>query len=107
MLDVGEDDDIVLKLSFLFTEEDGVCFGCGEVMFVLLAESFTGFYEIVVVVKGFDCLLKTDGDEEADDDGGDMDEEVAPGVGGVVRWMDVEHEWLQGIRNMLADRREG
>jgi hypothetical protein len=27
----------------------------------------------------FDRLLKTDGDEQADDDGGDVDEEVAPG----------------------------
>ena len=31
------------------------------------------------------------GDEEAEDDGGDVDEEVAPGVGGVVGRVDVEH----------------
>jgi hypothetical protein len=29
-------------------------------------------------------LLEADGDDEAEDDGGDMDEEVSPGIGGVV-----------------------
>jgi hypothetical protein len=43
------------------------------------------------VVDGFDGLLEADGDEQTDADGGDVDEEVAPGVGGVVGWVDVEH----------------
>jgi hypothetical protein len=46
---------------------------------------------LVTVVEGLDGLLETDGDEQADGDGGDMDEEVSPGAGGVVGGMDVEH----------------
>jgi hypothetical protein len=47
--------------------------------------------QLMVTVQGFDTLLQADGDEEADDDGDDVDEEVAPGAGGVVGWVDVEH----------------
>jgi hypothetical protein len=36
-----------------------------------------------------DRLLEADGDEKADDDGGDVDEEVSPGVGGVSGRVDV------------------
>jgi hypothetical protein len=43
----------------------------------------------VALVEGFDGLLEGDGDEEADADGGDVEEEVAPGVGGCVGWVDV------------------
>ena len=46
---------------------------------------------LVVVVEGFDGLLEAHSDDEADDDGGDVEEEVAPGVGGVVGRVDVEH----------------
>jgi hypothetical protein len=35
----------------------------------------------MAVVEELDGLLETDGDEQANDDGGDVDEEVAPGVG--------------------------
>ena len=47
---------------------------------------------LVAVVNRFDALLEADGDEETDDDGGDVDEEFAPGAGGVRRWVDVEHD---------------
>jgi hypothetical protein len=40
-------------------------------------------------VKQLDGLFEADGDEKADDDGGDVDEEVSPGVGGGVGWVDV------------------
>jgi len=46
---------------------------------------------LVAVVEGFDGLFESNGDDEADDDGGDVEEEVAPGVGGVVGRVDVEH----------------
>jgi hypothetical protein len=36
-------------------------------------------------------LFEAYGDEEADDYGDDVDEEIAPGAGGVVRGVDVEH----------------
>jgi hypothetical protein len=46
---------------------------------------------LVLVVNGFDGLFEAYGDEQADDDGGDVDEEVFPRVGGFVRRVDVEH----------------
>ena len=46
---------------------------------------------LVAAVKELDGLLEADGDEQANADGGDMDEEVAPGVGGLVGRVDVEH----------------
>jgi hypothetical protein len=42
-------------------------------------------------MQSFHGLFEAYGDEEAEDDGGDVDEEVAPGAGGVVGWVDVEH----------------
>ena len=53
----------------------------------------------VAMVEVFDCLLEADGDEQANTDGGDVDEEVAPGVGGGVGRVDVEQGWvLCGVR---------
>jgi hypothetical protein len=49
------------------------------------------FVALMIVMNGFDRLLKSDGDEQADADGGDVDEEVSPGGGGVVGGVDVEH----------------
>jgi len=39
-------------------------------------------------------LLEADSDKKTDDDGGDVEEEVAPGVRRVFGWMDVEHRPL-------------
>ena len=44
---------------------------------------------LMVMVDGFHALLEADGDEKSDADGGDVDEEVAPGVRGMVGWMNV------------------
>jgi hypothetical protein len=51
---------------------------------------------LMMVVKRFNALLKAYGDEQANDDGGDVNEEVAPGSGSVVRRVDVEHRegWI-------------
>jgi len=40
--------------------------------------------ELLAMMEVLDGLLEADGDDEAEDDGGDMDEEVSPGIGGVV-----------------------
>jgi hypothetical protein len=40
---------------------------------------------LVEMVNCLDGLLEADGDEEPDGDSGDVDEEIAPGGGGVVR----------------------
>ncbi len=52
---------------------------------------------LVVVMDGFDRLLEADGDEEADADGGDVDEEVAPGMGGLMGRVNVEHRAPAGL----------
>jgi hypothetical protein len=56
------------------------------------AQSFAGLGELTAVMEVLDGLFEADGDEQADDDGGDVEEEVAPGVGGGVGWVDVEHK---------------
>jgi hypothetical protein len=38
-------------------------------------------------------LLEADGDEEAYGDGGDVDDEVCPGVFALVWDVDIEHAW--------------
>jgi hypothetical protein len=71
---------------------DSVEVGGGRVL-----DSFAGvgeerlaeFGTLSMVVEGFDGLLETDGDNEADNDGSDVDEEVAPGVNGFVGCVDV------------------
>jgi hypothetical protein len=62
-----------------------------EVLFGLVAEVFLELTTLVAVMDELDGLLKANGDEQAEDDGGDVNEEVAPGAGGVVSWVDVEH----------------
>jgi hypothetical protein len=47
--------------------------------------------ELMELMKVLHGLFEAYGDEEADDDGGDVDEEVAPSGGGVVGGVDVEH----------------
>ena len=43
--------------------------------------SDSAIYHLSRTVDRFYGLLEAGGDEEADDDGGDMNDEVAPGVG--------------------------
>ena len=62
-----------------------------EIALGLLMHLIFEVLALMVVVQGFDGLFEADGDEEADADGGDVDEEVAPGVDGFVGSVDVEH----------------
>jgi len=57
----------------------------------LLIDVLAGFAGLAEMVEVLDGLFEAHGDDEAEDDGGDVDEEVAPGLGGVVGGMDVEH----------------
>ena len=59
--------------------------------------------KLVVVVDELDGLLETYGDDEADDDGRDVDEEVFPGVGGFVGRVDVEHGGDSSLRGPGAE----
>ena len=50
-----------------------------DVLLLLSLESFAGVRDLAAVVEVFDGLFEADGYEQAEDDGGDVDEEVAPG----------------------------
>ena len=50
--------------------------------------------ELMPMMEVFNGLLEAYGDKEADDDRGNVDEEFAPGAGGVVGGMDIEHRSL-------------
>jgi hypothetical protein len=73
-------------------EPPEVLFVFAEIAAELFAKAFFQLIALVEMVNRLDRLFKADRDEEAKGDGGDMDEEVAPGGSGVVRRMDVEHE---------------
>jgi hypothetical protein len=61
-----------------------------QVFFGLGMERLAQFGALMAVMEGFNSLLEADGDEKADDDGGDVNEEVAPGMGGGVWRVNVE-----------------
>jgi hypothetical protein len=47
---------------------------------------------LVTMMDGLDGLLQADSDEQTNNDGGDVDEEVSPGMRFSVGSVDVEHE---------------
>jgi hypothetical protein len=63
----------------------------------LVLDILAGVAGLVAVVDVLDGLLQADCDDQAQNNGGDVDEEVAPGTGGVVGGMHVEHGgWFLG-----------
>ena len=67
------------------------------VSYLLAGECFAGLGEFMVIMNARDDLLEAEGDEQAEDDGGDVYEEVAPGRGCVMRRMNVVHRsgWVR------------
>ena len=80
---------------------------------VYVAEAFgveIGFQlvALMTMMQGLDGLLEGDGDEQADADGGNVEQEVAPGVGGGVGWVDIEHRRvLCGVAVCGAEMQRG
>jgi len=67
--------------------------------FLMIANEFfvnglAGLAQLMAVVDPLDGLFNPYGDQQADDDGGDVDEEVAPGVGGLVGWTSSMGSWV-------------
>jgi hypothetical protein len=62
-----------------------------SVLFALLRKSSSGLGYLVMVMNALDSLFETYGNKQADDDGGDVDEKVSPGVNSVIGWMHIEH----------------
>ena len=60
-------------------------------------ELFAGLLREMTVMGVLDCLFEAHRDQQAKNDGGDVNEEVAPGAGGVVRWM-AKLPWRQMLR---------
>ena len=74
------------------------------VVFDLVADVFAGFGDDVTVVQTFDGGLERESDEEADGDGEVVEEEVAPAVDGLVRWVDVDQGGVSGAVSFLGCR---
>ena len=60
---------------------------------------------LVPVMGPLHCLLKTDCDQQADNDGCNMNEEITPAVRGVVGWMNVEHRFRYPFRQRNLSKR--
>ena len=58
----------------------------------LSLQRLTSFPKLVVLVNPLDHLFETDGDQQADDDGRDMDEEIAPAMDCGVGCVNFEHK---------------
>jgi hypothetical protein len=64
--------------------------------------------ELITVVEELDRLLEADGDEEADADGGNVDEKIVPGACCVMGGVDVEHRglrWWMEISSTIREKR--
>ncbi len=100
LLQIGEDAEIVVQDGGVTEITIDLVAVDRAVFLTLFGEGLPGFFDLFTMMKVFYGLFEGDGDQEADDDGGDVDEEISPGVGGVVRWVDIEHGsgFLRGVR---------
>ena len=87
--DVVEDEKIALEFREGGEPVALVVGAVGAVGLELVRQLFSGVAQLVVLVNTLDHLLQTDRDEQTDDDGSDVDEEVSPGMGGFVGRVDV------------------
>ena len=85
----------------IFLEEAEVLGGEGVVLLDLVADVLAGLVDDVPVVEPFDAGFEHERDEETDGDGGDVKEEVAPAVDGLVRWVNVEQRG-SGVRRCFG-----
>jgi hypothetical protein len=80
---------VIPKRSIHLQPVASVDFHATAIGIALAIERLTGFAQLIVLMDPLHGLLQADGDDETDDDGGDVDEEVFPGVGGFVGRVDV------------------
>jgi hypothetical protein len=91
LLKITENVQIVEHLGAVIAEVSDTSDEELTILLAFLLEGFSQLLHLMSVVEVFNGLLEADGDEEADDDGGDVDEEVFPGVSGFVGRVYVEH----------------
>jgi hypothetical protein len=89
LLKITEDEQVVLNACDSLAPVAGSFGEVFSVFFALLAQEFTGFGDLLAIVEVLDGLFEAYGDAETEDDGGDVGEEVAPTMGGVMRGVDV------------------
>ena len=78
---VDEDAEVVVEHGrILNIDLGGAAVDCAVVV-ALFGEGVTELFDLRSVMEVLDGLLEAEGDEQADDDGGDVDEEVFPGGG--------------------------
>ena len=105
---VGEEDGrVVAQLGLDLVNAVQLGGGTAAVGVDLFAELLAGLLQLVMVVEEFDGLLEADGDEEAYDDGGDVDEEVAPGVDGLMGRVNVDHGFPRRYSAIIPHRKIG
>jgi len=86
---VAEDGEIGCEGVGFAAEVAGIFGEAGLIDFEFVVEGFAGFGDFVAVVDPLDGGFEAEGNEEADGNGEDVEEEVAPAVDGFVGWMDV------------------
>lgn len=85
-----ESDEVGLHLHFIGRDAAPIVGDPFAAVFHLAADVFAGLGDDVAVVERLDAGLEAESDEEADGNGGDVEEEVAPAMDGLVGWVDVE-----------------
>lgn len=76
-----------------------------DIFLMLFGEGGAGFVELMPMVQELDGLFEADGDDQTEDDGGHVNEEVAPGADCFMGWMDVDHEVLWMRRDVTVRAR--
>jgi hypothetical protein len=75
-----------------------------KVLFGFVVEVFLQLLALVPVMEELHGLFEADGDDEAENDGGNVDEELAPSGGGVVWRVNVEPLLIRGLRRLRLRR---
>ena len=67
--------------------------GIGDYLTALGMKVFPESGDFVVAMEGLHRLFETNGDEQADHNGCNVNEKTFPGMHGLVRSVDIEHGW--------------
>jgi hypothetical protein len=85
---------VVLHSVEVFLNEGQVGFRELVILLDLAMDALAGLADKMAMMHGFERALQTEGDEETEGDGTDVNEEVAPAVDALVGWVNVENGGL-------------
>ena len=86
--------DVVLHSVEVFLNEGQVGFRELVILLDLAMDALAGLADKMAMMHGFERALQTEGDEETEGDGTDVNEEVAPAVDALVGWVYVKNGGL-------------